>query len=51
MKFFSSDGPMGLLPFKGTEHQIDFVTDVSLCNRPIYTTNLEETKEIESQVQ
>jgi len=41
-----SDGPTRLPPFRGIEHQIDFVP-----NRSAYKTNLEETKEIESQVQ
>jgi len=48
---FPSDGPMGLPPFRGIEHQIDFVPGASLRNKPAYRTNHEETKEIESQVQ
>jgi len=48
---FPSDGPTGLPPFRGIEHQIDFVPGASLPNRPAYRTNPEETKEIESQVQ
>jgi len=47
----SSEGPTGLLPFRGIEHQIDFVPGASLPNRPAYKTNSKETKEIESQVQ
>jgi len=47
---FPSDGPTRLPPFRGIEHQIDFVPGASLPNRPTYRTNPEETKEIESQV-
>nr|KYP60030.1 Transposon Ty3-I Gag-Pol polyprotein [Cajanus cajan] len=42
---------MGLPPFRGIEHQIDFVPGASLPNRPAYRTNPQETKEIEKQVQ
>ena len=48
---FSNEGPIGLPPLRGIEHQIDFIPGASLPNRPAYRTNLEETKEIESQVQ
>jgi len=48
---FSNEGPIGLLPFRGIEHQIDLVQGASLPNRLAYRTNSEETKEIESQVQ
>ena len=48
---FPSDGPTGLPPFWRIEHQIDFVLGASMPNRPVYRTNPEETKEIESQVQ
>jgi len=48
---FSKEGPNGLPPFRGIEHQIDLIPGASLPNRPAYRTNLEETKEIESQVQ
>jgi len=43
---FPSDGPTGLPPFRGIEHQIEFVPGASLPNRPTYRTNPEETKEI-----
>jgi len=48
---FPKEGPIGLSPFKGIEHQIDLVPGVSLPNKPAYRTNPEETKEIKSQVQ
>ena len=47
---FPKDGPHGLPPFRGIEHQIDFVPRASLPNRLTYRTNLIETKEIETQV-
>ena len=47
---FPKDGPHGLPPFRGIEHQIDFVLGASLPNRPAYRTNPIETKEIETQV-
>jgi len=48
---FSKEGPIGLPPFRGIEHQIDLVPGASLPNRPAYRTNPEETKETKSQVQ
>jgi len=48
---FPSYNPTGLLPFRGIEHQINFVLGASLHNKPAYRTNPGETKEIESQVQ
>nr|KYP60180.1 Transposon Ty3-G Gag-Pol polyprotein [Cajanus cajan] len=48
---FPSEGPMGLPPFRGIEHQIHFVLGASLLNRAAYRTNPQETKEIEKQVQ
>jgi len=48
---FPKEGPIGLPPFRGIEHQIDLVPGASLPNRPTYRTNPEETKEIESQFQ
>ena len=48
---FPKEGPIGLPPFRGIEHQIDLVPGASLPNRAAYRTNPQETKEIESQVQ
>ncbi|XP_068486578.1 uncharacterized protein [Phaseolus vulgaris] len=48
---FPKEGPIGLPPVRGIEHQIDLVLGAILPNRPAYRTNPEETKEIESQVQ
>jgi hypothetical protein len=43
--------PPGLPPIRGIEHQINLIPGVSLPNRAAYRTNLEETKEIQRQVQ
>jgi hypothetical protein len=40
-----------LPPLRGTEPQIDLMPGASLPNRATYRTNLEETKEIQQQVQ
>jgi hypothetical protein len=36
---------------RGIEHQIDLIPDASLPNRAAYRTNLEDTTEIQQQVQ
>ena len=43
--------PPGLPPKRGIEHQIDLVPGASLPNRAAYRSNLEETKEIQRQVE
>ena len=43
--------PPNLPPIRGIEHQIDLIPGASLPNRAPYRTNLEETKEIQRQVQ
>jgi hypothetical protein len=48
---FPSEIPAGLPPIRGIEHQIDLIPGASLPNRAPYRTNLEETKEIQRQVQ
>ena len=45
------DGPSGLPPFKGIEHQIDFYPGATIPNQPAYRTNPEETKELQCQVE
>ena len=42
--------PYGLPPIRGIEHQIDFISGVSIPNRPPYRSNPEETKELQRQV-
>nr|KYP38591.1 Transposon Ty3-I Gag-Pol polyprotein [Cajanus cajan] len=48
---FPKEVPSGLPPLRGIEHQIDLVPRASLPNRPVYKTNPQETKKIESQVE
>jgi hypothetical protein len=48
---FPSEIPAGLPHIRGIEHQIDLIPGASLPNRAPYRTNLEETKEIQRQVQ
>jgi hypothetical protein len=42
--------PYGLPPIRGIEHQIDFISGVSIPNRPPYRSNPKETKELQRQV-
>ena len=48
---FPNDVPSGLPPIRGIEHQIDFVPGAIIPNRPAYRSNLEETKELQRQVE
>uniref|UniRef100_A0A2N9HEF3 Reverse transcriptase domain-containing protein n=1 Tax=Fagus sylvatica TaxID=28930 RepID=A0A2N9HEF3_FAGSY len=43
--------PNELPPIKGIEHQFDFVPGAAIPNRPAYRSNLEETKELQRQVE
>jgi hypothetical protein len=47
---FPDDIHNGLALLKGIEHQIDFVLEALICNRPAYRSNHEETKELQRQV-
>lgn len=47
---FPEDVPSGLPPFRGIEHQIDFIPGATIPNRPAYRSNPEETKELQRQV-
>jgi len=48
---FPKEVPPGLPPKRGIEHQIDLVPGAPLPNRAPYSTNPEETKEIQRQLQ
>ena len=48
---FSNDVPSGLPHIRGIQHQIDFVSGVTIPNRPAYRSNSEETKELQRQVE
>ena len=43
--------PSGLPPIRGIEHQIDFIPSVTIPKRAAYRSNLEETKELQRQVE
>jgi hypothetical protein len=46
-----NDVPSGLPLIRGIEHQIDFVPDVTIPNRPTYKSNLKKTKKLQKQVE
>ncbi|KAJ9682680.1 hypothetical protein PVL29_018578 [Vitis rotundifolia] len=48
---FPNNVPSGLPPIRGIEHQIDFVPSATIPKRPAYKSNLEETKELQRQVE
>ena len=41
----------GLPPITGIEHQIDFVPGTTIPNQPTYRSNLDETKDLQRQVE
>ncbi|XP_017629802.1 uncharacterized protein LOC108472753 [Gossypium arboreum] len=47
---FPEETPSGLPPLCGIEHQIDFVPKDVILNRPVYRSNLEETKKLQRQI-
>ena len=47
---FPDDTSSELPPLRGIEHQIDFVPEASIPNRPAYRSNPEEMKELQRQV-
>ena len=47
---FPEEIPKGLPSIRGIEHQIYFVPGATIPNRPVYTSNPEETKELQKQV-
>jgi len=48
---FSKDIPHGLPPKRGIEHNMDLILGSNFPNRLAYRSNLEETKEIQKQVE
>ena len=48
---FPEEMSSGLPPIRGIEHQIDFIPGAIIPNRPTYRSNLEETKELQQQVE
>jgi hypothetical protein len=51
MDVFPSELPPGIPPLRGIEHKIDLVPGASLPKCAAYRANLEETKDIQQQVQ
>ena len=48
---FPDELPPGLPPLRGIEHRIDLIPGAPLPNKAPYRVNLDETKEIQRQVQ
>jgi len=48
---FPDEIPSVLSPIRGTEHQIDFVPEAIIPNRPIYRSNFDETKELQRKME
>jgi hypothetical protein len=48
---FPAEIPLRPPPLRGIEHQLDLILGAALQNRAAYRTNLEQTKEIQRQVQ
>ena len=44
---FPKEIPKGLPHIRGIEHEIDFVLNATIPNRPTYRTNPKETKELQ----
>ena len=44
---FPEEIPHELPPLRGIEHQIDFILGAQIPNRPVYRSNLDETKELQ----
>jgi len=51
LQIFFQNAPKGLLYLKGAEYQIDFIFVSSFPSKLDYITNLEESKEIQKQVE
>jgi hypothetical protein len=47
---FPDDSSSELPPLRGIEHQIDFIPEALIPNRPAYRSNPKETKELQRQV-
>ncbi|TYK19543.1 Transposon Ty3-G Gag-Pol polyprotein [Cucumis melo var. makuwa] len=47
---FPENIPSGLPPLRGIKHQIDYLSEVVIPNRPAYRANPTETKEIQKQL-
>jgi hypothetical protein len=48
---FSDEIPSGLSPIRGTEHQINLISEAIIPNRPIYISNFDEKKELQRKVE